>query len=120
MDKITLSNLEAQAIIGTFPHERSTTQPVIADIDIFCDLAPAGRSDMLNDTVDYFELEERIYRLITESEYHLLERLAARIASSVLTDPRVVKCRVKLTKPLALRHSGPVSLEIERERTGVL
>ena len=120
MDKISLNAIKAEAVIGTFPHERTTPQPVIADIDIFCDLAPAGKSDMLEDTVDYFELEERIFRLISDSQFHLLERLADHIAASVLSDIRITGCRVKLTKPLALKHSGPVSLEIVRERKNLL
>lgn len=114
MDKISLNAIKAQTIIGTFPEERNTRQPVIADIEIFCDLSRAGKSDELNDTVDYFELEERIHRIMEESRFKLLERLAHVIASSILSDARIFSCRVTLTKPCALRYSDPVSITIER------
>lgn len=114
LDKISLNGIKAQAIIGTFPEERQKRQPVIADVEIFCDLSRAGRSDELNDTVDYFELEERIHNIIETSEFKLLERLAHVISVSVLSDPRIKSCRVTLTKPCALRYSDPVSITIER------
>jgi FolB domain-containing protein len=117
LDKISLNGIKAQAIIGTFPEERQKRQPVIADVEIFCDLSRAGRSDELNDTVDYFELEERIHNIIETSEFKLLERLAHVISVSVLGDPRIKFCRVTLTKPCALRYSDPVSITIERSST---
>lgn len=114
LDKISLNGINAMVVIGTFPEEREKTQPVFADVDIFCDLSRAGRSDVLADTIDYFELEERIFRLMSESRFFLLERLAEVIAQSVLSDCRIFKCRVRLSKPEAMRHSNPVSIEIER------
>lgn len=116
LDKISLNGIKAQAIIGTFPEEREKRQPVIADVEIFCDLSRAGLSDELNDTVDYFELEERIHSIIENSDFKLLERLAHVIAQSVLGDARISSCRVTLTKPCALRYSDPVSITIERSR----
>ena len=59
MDRISITGLKADAVIGTFPEERIKPQRIIADIDIFCDLSAAGKSDDLADTIDYFELEER-------------------------------------------------------------
>lgn len=120
LDKISLNGIKAEMIIGTFPEERTRRQTVIADVEIFCDLSVAGKSDQLADTVDYFELEERIYNIMTTSEFYLLEKLAEVIAASVLRDRRIFKCRVKLAKPCALRYSDPVTLEIERTNGEVL
>lgn len=114
MDKISLNAIKARTIIGTFPEERINPQPVIADVEIFCDLSRAGKSDELNDTVDYFELEERIHSIIENSQFKLLERLAHVIAQSILSDVRIFSCRVTLTKPCALKYSDPVSITIER------
>ena len=117
MDRISINKLKAQAVIGTFPEERTKPQDIIADIDLFCDLSAAGRSDELADTVDYFELEERIHRLISGSEFFLLEKLAEEISSSVLSDKRIVSCRVRLRKPCAMKYSDPVEIEISRSNT---
>ena len=120
MDKISLNGIKADVIIGTFPEERTKRQVLIVDLDIFCDLSAAGKSDELSDTIDYFELEERIYSIMTQSNYHLLERLAEVIAADVLKDPRIFKCRVRIAKPCAMRYSDPVTIEIERTNGAVL
>ena len=114
MDRITIRKLTADLIIGTFPEERNTPQTIIADIDIFCNLEKAGRSDDLADTVDYFELESRMYHLMTGSQFHLLEKLAQEMAESILTDRRIKECRIRLAKPAALQYSGPAEIEIIR------
>ena len=118
MDKITIRKLTAEVIIGTFPEERNTPQTINADIDIFCDLAAAGRSDLLSDTVDYFELESRMYELMTSSRFYLLEKLAQEMADSIFADARIKGCRIRLVKPAALRYSGPAEIEINRGVTG--
>lgn len=114
MDRISIRKLTAEMIIGTFPEERNTPQTIIADIDIFCDLSAAGRSDSLADTVDYFELESRMYDLMTGSKFFLLEKLAQEMAESILRDTRIKECRIRLVKPAALRYSGPAEIEITR------
>ena len=114
MDRISIRKLTAEMIIGTFPEERNTPQTIIADIDIFCDLEAAGRSDSLTDTVDYFELESRMYQLMTGSRFFLLEKLAQEMADSILSDSRIKECRIRLSKPSALRFSGPAEIEIIR------
>jgi FolB domain-containing protein len=114
LDRITIRKLTAELIIGTFPEERNTPQTIIADIDIFCDLEKAGRSDDLADTVDYFELESRMYHLMTGSCFYLLEKLAQEMADSILADQRIKECRIRLVKPAALQHSGPAEIEITR------
>ena len=114
MDRISIRKLTAELIIGTFPEERNTPQTIIADIDIFCSLEAAGKSDDLADTVDYFELESRMYQLMTGSRFHLLEKLAQEMADSILTDPVIKECRIRLVKPAALRYSGPAEIEITR------
>ena len=116
LDKISLNGIKAQAIIGTFPEERIKPQRIIADIDIFCDLSAAGKSDDLADTIDYFEFEERLHQIISTSNCFLLEKLAGSLADAVLSDNRVSSCRIRLRKPCAMKYSDPVEIEITRSR----
>ena len=55
------------------------------------DLAPAGASDDLADTVDYGAVCEAVSRVVASEHYRLLERLATRIAEVCRADPRVVR-----------------------------
>src|SRR5690606_20537256 len=52
-DVIELRGLRLAGIVGVLPHEQAQAQPLELDLDISLDLAPAGASDDLADTVDY-------------------------------------------------------------------
>ena len=69
------------------------------------DLAPAGRSDRLADTVDYGAVVAAAQHVVTAEHHQLLERLAARIAADVAaTDARIAAVTVtvrKLRPPVA-------------------
>lgn len=60
MDRIFISGLRVNAIIGCYPAERERRQGVTIDVELETDLAEAARSDELADTVNYAEIEERI------------------------------------------------------------
>ena len=52
-DRIQLRGLRAVGTHGVLPEEKSRAQPFEIDLDLAVDLGPAGRSDLLSDTVDY-------------------------------------------------------------------
>ncbi len=116
MDKIIIRDLALRAIIGTFPEERREKQDVIFNIELFCDLAPAGKSDRLDDTVDYKTLKKNIIAKVESSDFFLIERLAQSVADICLADKRILKVKVMVDKPAALRFCRSVAVEIEREQ----
>ena len=59
-DCIQLRGLRVLCIVGVLPEERERPQPLELDIDIFSDLAAAGESDEMNDTVDYGAVTETV------------------------------------------------------------
>ena len=63
MDKIIISDLRLPVIVGTLPEERTRRQEIAIDLELDLDLAAAGRSDDLTDTVDYAEIERRVVEL---------------------------------------------------------
>jgi dihydroneopterin aldolase/2-amino-4-hydroxy-6-hydroxymethyldihydropteridine diphosphokinase len=97
-DRIEITNLQVVAIVGALPHEREIAQPLRVDLSLEVDLRDAGRTDELGDTVHYGEVAERVAAVIGESKDALLERLAARIADTVLAFDRVDAVNVALTK----------------------
>ena len=104
-DRIELRGLRALGTHGALPEEQFRAQPFEVDVDVVSDLTDAGRSDALADTVDYGALAHAIERVVTEERFHLLERLAERIAEEVRADRRVTAVTVtvrKLRPPVAV------------------
>src|SRR3546814_5829522 len=71
-DLIELRGLRLSGIVGVLPHEQAQPQPLELDIDVMLDLAPAGASDGLDDTVDYGELCSVAEAVVASSSYALL------------------------------------------------
>jgi len=116
MDKIHIRDLALRCIIGLYPEERINKQDVIINVMMETDLRPAGKSDDLNDTVDYKAIKLSILDLVEKSKFQLIESLADRIASICLNDPRVQSATITIDKPGALRFCRSVAVEIKRKR----
>jgi 7,8-dihydroneopterin aldolase/epimerase/oxygenase len=106
-DRIELRGLRVLGICGALPEEKNRPQPLEVDLDLEVDLAPAGQTDALADTVDYGALARAAARVATTERFTLLERLAQRIADEVGADARVESVTVAVRK---LRPPVPVDL----------
>ena len=115
-DRIHIRDLLVRGIVGVRDWERKKKQDININITLETDLREAARSDRLEDTVDYVTIKRNVIRLVEESQFFLLERLAERITDVCLEDPRVARARVALEKPGALRFARTVCVEIVRER----
>ena len=115
-DRMHIRDLEVDCIIGTMPKERTNRQTVRVNLTLECDIAPAGRSDRLEDAVNYRTLKDRLVAFIAGSQFFLLERLAEQLAAMCLEDPRVRAVDVTVDKPGALTSARSVAVEIRRER----
>lgn len=118
-DAIELRGLLLLGICGALPEEQDRRQPLEVDLDVRLDLAPAGRTDALADTVDYGALCALLEAVVAAERFTLLERLGERLAESVLAaDPRIASVVVGVRKlrppvPQQLATSG---VRIERAR----
>jgi dihydroneopterin aldolase len=98
-DRIELRGLVVLARCGVLPEEADRAQPIEIDLDVAVDLSRAGRTDGIDQTVDYGELCTLVVRTAEDQPYKLMERLAARIADVVLAqDERVVAVTVAVRK----------------------
>lgn len=119
MDSIHISGLEVFAYHGVNPEEKRDGQRFVLDVVMECDLKKPGRTDDLNDTVNYAAIRKVISRVMTEQSYDLIERAAARVAEEVLkADEKVERVHVLLKKPEAPINAkfDYVAVEILRER----
>lgn len=118
MDKIFIRGLALRCIIGIFPEERREKQDIVINVEMRADLRVAGRSDDLNDTVDYKSIKKAILKLVEGSAFQLIESLAERIADLALANEKVESVVVTIDKPGALRFARASAVEITRERKG--
>jgi dihydroneopterin aldolase len=105
---ISIRGLRETGVHGVLPEEQARAQPFEVDVALELDLTAAGRSDALDDTLDYGDLAETVARIVRSEHYALLERLASRIADACRADPRVERATVTVRK---LRPPVPVQLD---------
>jgi FolB domain-containing protein len=115
-DRIHIRGMEIDCIIGTQPKERVAKQRVSVSLVLEYDLAPAGKSDRIEDTVDYKVLKDRIVAEITKSDFFLIERMAAHIADLCMEGGDMPSVTVTVDKPGALTGAKSVAVEIRRRR----
>jgi dihydroneopterin aldolase len=114
MDKIFLSALTVECIVGIWDWERRVKQTVIIDLEMAADIRKAAASDRIEDTIDYKKVAKRLLAFVGESQFHLVETLAEQIARVVVTEFGVSWVKVRLNKQGAIRGARDVGIEIER------
>lgn len=118
MDQIRLTGVRAVGKHGVLDFEHERAQTFVVDATLFLDLAPAGHSDDLHDTVDYGAIAKGIVAIIEGEHVDLIEKLADRIASMILEYPAVARTQVTVHKPSApiVVPFDDVSVTVERSR----
>jgi 7,8-dihydroneopterin aldolase/epimerase/oxygenase len=102
---------------GVRPAEREQPQDFTVDIELDTDLTQPGRSDRVEDTVDY-RLAYAIAREVIEGEsVKLIETLAGRMAERLLDLNGVRTVSVRIAKrPESMRPIDAAAVEIRRTR----
>lgn len=117
-DRITLQAMRFEGHHGVGEEERAFPQPLEVDLVVEADLARAGRTDDVSDTIDYGPLIAVVGGVVERGSYRLLEAIAATIADRVLetTVASAVTVRVrKLAVPVDADLDW-AQVEICRER----
>ena len=116
MDRIFLTALSVETIIGIHDWERELRQRVEIDLEMWVDVSKAVASDAIEDTLNYKSVAKRVLAFVEASRFRLVEALAGQVADLVLKELGVARVRVTLHKPGAVRHSRDVGVVIERGR----
>lgn len=114
--KITISNLRMRCVVGIAEWEQHIKQDVAVSVTLHLNLHPAGKSDLVADTVDYKHLKTRIMAHLESTSFALIERMAFEVAGICLEDARVEQADVMVNKLGALRYVDSVAVEITRTR----
>ena len=114
MDKIFLSQLSIECIVGIWEWERRVKQTVVIDVEMAADIRRAAATDSIEDTIDYKRVAKRLLAFVGESQYQLVETLTEQIARVIVTEFGVTWVKVRLNKRGAIRGARDVGIEIER------
>jgi D-erythro-7,8-dihydroneopterin triphosphate epimerase len=116
LDRILIRDLQFRCIVGVDREERMDKQDIVVQIELHIDLRAPGRTDSIEDTVDYRALKRDILRMAEDSRFYLIEALAQSIADICLTYDRIACVDVTVEKPGALRFARTVGVRITRAR----
>ena len=110
MTKIFVTGLKVEAQIGVYAHEKGRAQPLVVDVELD---VPAAGIERLADTVNYEMIGNAARDIAASGHIGLVEAFAERLARACLTDPRVMRARVRVEKPSALApHATAAGVEI--------
>lgn len=118
MDHVFIEGLEIEALIGIYDWERRIRQTLVFDLEMAFDNRIPAASDDIGDTLNYKAVSKRLVEYVSQSDFGLVETLAERCAEIVLSEFKVERLRLKLSKPGAVRGARAVGVVIERSRGG--
>jgi dihydroneopterin aldolase len=114
VDRIFVTDLRVDAIVGIWDWERAMTQSVSIDLEMAWDIRPAAESDDIGAALDYRTVSKRVAAFVQESRFKLIETMAEHIADLIRKEFGVTWLSVSIRKPSAVRGSRDVGVRIER------
>ena len=118
MDKIILTDLRIDAVIGIWDWEKRNPQTISIDLEMETDAKTVSQSDSIEDALDYKAVSKRVQQFIQESQFNLIETVAENVAKIILEEFDVQWLKLRISKPFAIRSSRNVGVCIERTRDG--
>lgn len=116
-DQLVLSGMQFFGHHGDVEAERVLGGWLAVDVELSADLSPAGRSDRLQDTLDYVRCFEAVREVVEDRQFHLLEAVAEHIAAALLAEPLARRVRVRVAKRPPLRGVlDACAVVVERRR----
>lgn len=116
MECIKITKLKIFAHHGVYPFETAAGQNFYVNARLYLDLKQAGRSDMLEQSVNYSEVCLFLERFLTEHTYKLLETACYETLKALLQEFTMLEgAQIELCKPEApiSQEFGNVSVVME-------
>lgn len=117
MDKILITGLIANGIVGVKEPEREFPQELLLDIELDYPLDKAGVSDSIEDTISYSYIAKLVRKSIQDSRYYTLEALAAHLVNELFEKTPVDAVSIKIEKVNFVSKTSKVGIQIRRQRS---
>lgn len=114
MDKVFITRLKTEGVIGVFAWEREVRQTLYIDVEMATDIKKAAATDNLAHTLDYKAITDRIQQFVAASQYQLIETLAEHLAGLLRREFGIPWLRLAVHKPGAIAAAQDVGITIER------
>ena len=116
LDRIEIKDLLVRGIVGINEDERRKRQDILLNLTMLTDIRRSGETDDIDLTVNYRTVSKSLIRLVEDSAFFTVEKLATEVARLVLTEHEVKQVTVSVEKPGALRFARSVGVTITRTR----
>ncbi|HTX53681.1 MAG TPA: dihydroneopterin aldolase [Candidatus Baltobacteraceae bacterium] len=115
-DRILLSGISFYGYHGVYEEERRLGQRFLVDVELQLNLAGAEHWTDVSATVDYSQVVASVLEVGTGTPCPLIETVAARMATALLSRFRCQHVTVRLTKPNPPMpgFGGQVAAEVTR------
>lgn len=114
--ELVLQGIQIAGHCGVSQEERDRPQPILIDLELQCFENSAGRTDQLDDTIDYAKVLDRVRATATSERFCLLETMAEHISQALLNEfpLRAITIWVRKTDPPLAHLSGSVGIRLHR------
>ena len=114
MDKVFISQLQIDTVIGVYDWEKTTKQQLFLDIEMDWDSAKAAQDDDYQYALCYESVSNRLVELVSTQPIELIETVAEKVAQCIINEFNVQKVKVRVNKPGAVKQAANVGVEIIR------
>lgn len=114
---IRITNLRLRTFIGFNAEERAKQQDVVVNIAIDHRIAPGTFDDEVDAALNYKTITKAVIEHVENGRFLLLEKLANDLLGICSADPAILRTRVTVDKPHALRFADSVSVTLEFDKT---
>ena len=97
--KIFIHNFELSASIGVYESEKKNKQKIIIDLELLLTNNSEPKVDDLKETQDYSQYRNEVKKIVESQHFELLEILANKIHSCLISKKFVIGAKVKICKP---------------------
>ena len=116
MDCIRIKNLKIPARHGVYEFEKEKDGIFELDINLYLPLLKAGKSDRLEDTINYEDIISTVTKAFTVKQYALVEAAAQSVCDRLLNDFKIDKITIRIRKPHAPIDADFETVEVQLNR----
>jgi len=116
MDYLHIDSLLFKGKHGAYAPECSVEQEFAISVRLGVETETAGKSDRLEETVNYQEVKDKIRAIIEGKSRYLIEKITEEIAASILEDSRIKTVEITLKKN-AVWDNGIPGITITRKNS---
>jgi len=111
---IFIEEMKIETIIGVSEWERALPQILLIDLEMSLPQISSSASDLIEDTIDYAIVAERIKSITSNHTFKLLEPLAHLIIETLEKEFKSPWIKLKISKPQILPQVKAVGVIFEK------